>query len=82
MKTEVRIETRESKHQLFHLCMPNSALQAEMQANDDNVWLDYTVYWGTNVDGHKEDDESSVQDSLYSKNGVRHTTGGRAAQRN
>jgi hypothetical protein len=24
------------------------------------------------VYGHKEDDESSVQDSLYSKNGVRH----------
>lgn len=39
MKMEVRIETRESgsKHQLFHLCMLNSALQAEVQANDDDV---------------------------------------------
>lgn len=32
--------------------------------------------------GDKENDESSVQDSLYSKNGVCDTTGGRAAQRN
>jgi hypothetical protein len=37
MKMEVRIEARESGsiHQLFHLCMPNAALQVEMQANDD-----------------------------------------------
>lgn len=39
MKMEVRIETRESgaEHQLFHLCMPNTALQVEMQANDGDI---------------------------------------------
>lgn len=52
--------------ELFHLCLPNTALQVETQAKDDDIWSDYM----DNGDGDENGNEKNFEKDSLSQKGI------------